>query len=54
MLGEADSKMDLCKRAEDALIISKHNEKNLVTTLPQVTTKDKQHIAAILSRSRSD
>lgn len=54
MLGEADSKMDLCKRAEDALIISKHNEKNPVTTLPQVTTKDKQHIAAILSRSRSD
>lgn len=54
MLGNNDSKMNLCKRAEDALLISKNNGKNLVTTLPEVTSKDKSHVAAILSRSRSD
>ncbi len=54
MLGHNDSKIDLCKRAEDALLISKSNGKNLVSTLPEVTSKDKSHVAAILSRSRSD
>jgi len=54
MLGHNDSKIDLCKRAEDALLISKSNGKNLVSTLPEVTNKDKSHVAAILSRSRSD
>ncbi len=54
MLEEADNKIDLCKRAEDALLISKHNGRNLVSTLPPVICKDKTHVAAILSRSRSD
>ena len=54
MLENADNKIDLCKRAEDALFISKDNGRNLVSTLPQVTNKDKNHVAAILSRSRSD
>lgn len=54
MLGETDNKIDLCKRAEDALLISKQNGRNLVATLPQVVSKDKSHVAAILSRSRSD
>ncbi len=54
MLDGADNKIDLCKRAEEALFISKRNEGNLVSTLPQVVYKDKSHVAAILSRSRSD
>lgn len=54
MLEEADSKINLCKRVEDALLISKCNGRNLVSTLPQVICKDKPPIAAILSRSRSD
>jgi len=53
-LGTADSKINLCKRAEDALLISKRNGRNLVSTLPQVVCKDKPLVAAILSRSRSD
>lgn len=54
MLDDVDDKIDLCKRAEEALFISKRNEGNLVSTLPQVINKDKSHVAAILSRSRSD
>jgi diguanylate cyclase (GGDEF)-like protein len=54
MLEKADSKINLCKRAEDALLISKCNGRNLVSTLPPVICKDKPHVAAILSRSRSD
>lgn len=54
MLENADNNIDLCKRAEDALFISKNNGRNLVSTLPQVANKDKNHVAAILSRSRSD
>jgi diguanylate cyclase (GGDEF)-like protein len=54
MLDDADGKIDFCKRAEEALFISKCNEGNLVSTLPQIINKDKSHVAAILSRSRSD
>lgn len=54
MLEEADDKANLCKRAEDALFISKRNGGNLVSTVPPVTNKDKPAVAAILSRSRSD
>ncbi len=54
ILDDADNKIDLCKRAEEALFISKRNDGNLVSTLPEVISKDKPHIAAILSRSRSD
>ncbi len=54
MLESNDSKISLCKRAEDALLISINNGKNLVSTLPEVANKDKTHVAAILSRSRSD
>ncbi|WP_297325903.1 GGDEF domain-containing protein [Nitrosomonas sp.] len=54
ILDSADNKIDLCKRAEEALFISKRNEGNHVSTLPEVVNKDKPHIAAILSRSRSD
>ena len=54
MLENTDNKMNLYKRAEVALFISKRNGRNLVSTLPQVVNKDKNHVAAILSRSRSD
>lgn len=54
VLDDADDRIDLCKRAEEALFISKRNDGNLVSTLPEVISKDKPHIAAILSRSRSD
>jgi diguanylate cyclase (GGDEF)-like protein len=54
MLDDTDDKIDFCKRAEEALFISKRNEGNLVSTLPQIINKDKSHVAAILSRSRSD
>lgn len=53
-LSEADKKINLCKRAEDALFISKRNGGNFVSTLPEVANKDKPHVAAILSRSRSN
>lgn len=53
MLDEADNKTSLCKRAEDALFISKCNGGNLVSTVPSVINKDKPAVAAILSRSRS-
>lgn len=54
MLSEADKRISLCKRAEDALFISKRNGGNFVSTLPEVANKDKPHVAAILSRSRSN
>lgn len=53
MLSEADKREDLCKRAEDALFISKRNGGNFVSTLPEVANKDKTSVAAILSRARS-
>ncbi len=53
-LSEADKRISLCKRAEDALFISKRNGGNFVSTLPEVANKDKPHVAAILSRSRSN
>jgi len=53
MLRSTDNQINLCKRAEDALLISKRNGKNQVSTLPQVVCKDKPLVAAILSRSRS-
>lgn len=53
VLDETDNKIELCKRAEDALFISKRNGGNQVSTLPQITNKDKPAVAAILSRSRS-
>jgi|CXWL01.1.fsa_nt_gi diguanylate cyclase (GGDEF)-like protein len=52
-LSEPDKRINLCKRAEDALFISKRNGGNFVSTLPEVANKDKPHVAAILSRSRS-
>jgi len=52
-LSEADKREDLCKRAEDALFISKRNGGGSVSTLPEVTNKDKTSVAAILSRARS-
>ncbi len=54
MQNDTDSKMDLCKRAEEALFVSKRKEGNVVSTLPEVTNKDKSHVPAILSRSRFD
>lgn len=53
-LNEADKRINLCKRAEEALFISKRNGGNFVSTLPEVANKDKPHVAAILSRSRSN
>lgn len=53
-LVSTDNKINLRQRAEDALIISKNNGKNLVSTLPTVVSKEKNPVAAILSRSRSD
>ncbi len=53
MLDETDDKLKLCKRAEDALFISKRNGGNQISTLPQVINKEKPPVAAILSRSRS-
>ncbi len=53
MLDETDDKLILCKRAEDALFISKRNGGNQVSTLPQIANKEKSPVAAILSRSRS-
>lgn len=52
-LSEADKRVDLCKRADEALIISKCNGGNFVATLPEVANKDKTNVAAILSRARS-
>jgi len=52
-LSEADKRIDLCKRADEALIISKCNGGNFVATLPEVANKDKTNVAAILSRARS-
>jgi diguanylate cyclase (GGDEF)-like protein len=53
MLDETDNKLKLCKRAEDALFTAKRNGGNQVSTLPQIASKDKPAVAAILSRSRS-
>ena len=53
-LNEADKRINLCKRAEEALFISKRNGGNFVSTLPEVANKEKPHVAAILSRSRSN
>lgn len=53
-LEETDEQMHLCKRAEDALFISKRNGGNQVSTLPPISAKDKPTVAAILSRSRID
>jgi diguanylate cyclase (GGDEF)-like protein len=53
MLDETDNKLTLCKRAEDALFVSKRNGGNQVSTLPQIANKDRPVVAAILSRSRS-
>ena len=52
-LSEADKRINLCKRAEDALFISKRNGGNFVATVPEVVNKDKTNVAAILSRSRA-
>lgn len=52
-LTEADKRINLCKRAEDALFISKSNGGNFVATVPEVVNKDKTNVAAILSRSRA-
>ena len=51
-LEEKDSKRLLCQRAEEALLQSKEDGKNRVTTVPPVSTKDTPRIAAILARSR--
>ncbi|WP_231990374.1 GGDEF domain-containing protein [Nitrosomonas ureae] len=53
-LEQADNKINLCKRAEDALFISKQNGGHQVSTLPAVANKEKPPVAAILSRSRYD
>jgi len=53
-LEETDDQVHLCKRAEDALFVSKRNGGNQVSTLPPVSGKDKPAVAAILSRSRID
>ncbi|WP_394809728.1 GGDEF domain-containing protein [Nitrosomonas sp.] len=53
-LNEADKRINLCKRAEEALFISKRNGGNFVSTLPEVANKEKPNVAAILSRSRSN
>lgn len=54
MLDNNDNQMSLCKRTEEALFISKRSGGNLVCTLPEVASKDKSQVAAILTRSRSD
>ena len=54
MLENTDSKVSLCSRVEDALLTSKCNGGNTVSTLPQVSNKDKNHVAAILTRPRSE
>ena len=54
MLENIDSKVSLCERVEDALHTSKCQGGNMVSTRPQVSNKDKNHVAAILSRPRSD
>ncbi len=54
MLEETDNKTSLCKRAENALFISKQNGGHQVSTLPSIANKEKTTVAAILSRSRSD
>lgn len=51
-LEEKDSKRSLCQRAEEALLRSKADGRNRVTTVPPVGTKDTPHVAAILARSR--
>ncbi len=51
-LEEKDSERSLCQRAEKALLQSKADGKNRVTTVPPVSTKDTSRIAAILARSR--
>jgi diguanylate cyclase (GGDEF)-like protein len=48
-----DNKKMVCRRAEEALSLSKSSGKNKVSTLPHVIRQDKPHIAAILTRSRS-
>ena len=53
-LSEADKRINLCKRAEDALFNSKRSGGNFVSTLPEVANKDKPNVAAILSRSRTN
>lgn len=51
-LEEKDSKRSLCQRVEKALLQSKADGGNRVTTVPPVSTKDAPRIAAILARSR--
>ncbi len=51
-LEEKDSRRLLCQRAEEALLKSKEDGKNKVTTMPPVSSNNTQHIAAILTRSR--
>ncbi len=51
-LEENDSERSLCQRAEKALLQSKEDGRNRVTTVPPVSTKDTSGIAAILARSR--
>lgn len=48
-----DNKRMLCRRAEEALLLSKSSGKNKVSTLPHIIRQGKPRIAAILSRSRS-
>lgn len=51
-LEEKDNKRLLCQRAEEALLQSKTEGRNRVTTVPPVSTKDMPHIPAILTRPR--
>ncbi|MDH5551710.1 MAG: GGDEF domain-containing protein [Nitrosomonas sp.] len=51
-LEEKDSRRLLCQRVEEALLQSKEEGKNRVTTVPPISSKDTPRIAAILTRSR--
>ncbi len=51
-LEEQDNNRTLCQRAEKALLQSKADGRNRVTTVPPVSTKDTPCVAAILIRSR--
>ena len=53
-LTSMDNKINLRKRAEDALLISKNKGKNSVSSIPHIVGREKNLIPAILSKSRSD
>ena len=50
---KTDNLATLLERATEALTIAKSTDENTVITLPQVVSKDKTSVAAILLRSRS-